>query len=149
MRMIGAEIPSNPWETYKNAGWNGFADWLGKKRPVDLSRANDMAFLNPHRPRIQIEEMKIEERMHFILIRIATREQFWICLTATQVPRHLYLILTKEEKYRLTIKLYPMGKARTLNLFAGVVIKANMQSCAQAQINSIKSPFSSVKTIFE
>ena len=51
------DIPSSPWKIYKNAGWNGLADWLGKKkRPVDLSRANDMAFLNPHRPRIQIEE---------------------------------------------------------------------------------------------
>ena len=29
------DIPSAPWETYKNAGWNGFGDWLGKKkRPV-------------------------------------------------------------------------------------------------------------------
>ena len=26
------DIPSNPWETYKNAGWNGLADWLGKKK---------------------------------------------------------------------------------------------------------------------
>ena len=24
------DIPSSPWETYKNAGWNGFADWLGQ-----------------------------------------------------------------------------------------------------------------------
>ena len=28
------EIPSNPWVTYKDSGWNGFADWVGKnKRP--------------------------------------------------------------------------------------------------------------------
>ena len=26
------DIPSDPRRTYKNAGWNGFADWLGKKR---------------------------------------------------------------------------------------------------------------------
>ena len=26
------EIPSSPWTIYKNAGWNGFADWLGKKK---------------------------------------------------------------------------------------------------------------------
>ena len=25
------EIPSNPQRSYKNAGWNGLADWLGKK----------------------------------------------------------------------------------------------------------------------
>ena len=31
------DIPSNPWKIYKNAGWNGLADWLGKKkRPVFL-----------------------------------------------------------------------------------------------------------------
>ena len=31
------DIPSNPSRTYKNAGWNGFADWLGKKkRPAFL-----------------------------------------------------------------------------------------------------------------
>ena len=26
------DIPSAPWRTYKNAGWNGLADWLGKKK---------------------------------------------------------------------------------------------------------------------
>ena len=26
------DIPGNPWKTYKNAGWNGLADWLGKKK---------------------------------------------------------------------------------------------------------------------
>ena len=31
------EIPSAPWRSYKNAGWNGLEDWLGKKkRPVFL-----------------------------------------------------------------------------------------------------------------
>ena len=24
------DIPGNPWMSYKNAGWNGFADWLGQ-----------------------------------------------------------------------------------------------------------------------
>ena len=24
------DIPGNPWISYKNAGWNGFADWLGQ-----------------------------------------------------------------------------------------------------------------------
>ena len=29
------DIPGNPWVKYKNAGWNGYADWLGKsKRPA-------------------------------------------------------------------------------------------------------------------
>ena len=26
------EIPSNPSVTYKDSGWNGFADWLGKNK---------------------------------------------------------------------------------------------------------------------
>ena len=30
------DIPSNPWTTYKNAGWNGLADWLGKKKTVSI-----------------------------------------------------------------------------------------------------------------
>ena len=31
------EIPSAPFRTYKDSGWNGFADWLGKnKRPAFL-----------------------------------------------------------------------------------------------------------------
>ena len=31
------EIPSAPWATYKDSGWNGYADWLGKsKRPAFL-----------------------------------------------------------------------------------------------------------------
>ena len=26
------DIPSQPYKIYKNEGWNGFADWLGKKK---------------------------------------------------------------------------------------------------------------------
>ena len=32
-------IPSSPWEIYKNAGWNGFADWLGKKKFLSYEEA--------------------------------------------------------------------------------------------------------------
>ena len=26
------DIPSAPWVTYKDSGWNGYADWLGKNK---------------------------------------------------------------------------------------------------------------------
>ena len=29
---------ASPWRTYKNAGWNGFADWLGKKKGQNFCR---------------------------------------------------------------------------------------------------------------
>jgi hypothetical protein len=30
------EIPSKPWKIYKNSGWNGLADWLGKKKRPEI-----------------------------------------------------------------------------------------------------------------
>jgi len=28
-RKIPSDIPTAPWRTYKNQGWEGFGDWLG------------------------------------------------------------------------------------------------------------------------
>ena len=132
--------PSSPWRSYKNAGWNGLADWLGKKkRPVDLSRANDMAFLNPHRPRIQIEENEDRGANAFHILRIATREQFWLSDRDTSAKTFVS-DFNKEEKYRLTSNSIPWKK-KDFEFIRWGSNQANMQSCAQAQINSRKSPF--------
>eukprot|EP00944_MAST-04C_sp_MAST-4C-sp1_P003293 g3293.t1 len=32
------DIPSHPWSFYKNAGWNGLPDWLGKKNRPEFLR---------------------------------------------------------------------------------------------------------------
>lgn len=73
------DIPNDPRSVYKNQGWSGYLDWIGKEKPQKVSKT---------RKPINIAELNIEDNE--LLLRILS--------TKSKKEYELYRKLNSDKK---------------------------------------------------